>query len=192
MTHLCHNCGMGVSQLWHGCVTIVTWGCHNCVMGVTIVTYLCQSRNPSVASSLRDEPAGAALRVRATRSVCTHFTTAAQVWTEGSRVSARRAASPRHQRRDEEAGGRPQARVGPARAPRGLPHLRLHRLLATKGTAKAVDTRASVSFCLFALRASLFICLIAVSISDVSNTQDLLTSSFDISLCTWPITMPVH
>ena len=31
-----------------------------------------QSRPPSVASSLRDEPAGAALRMRATRSVCTH------------------------------------------------------------------------------------------------------------------------
>ena len=103
-----------------------------------------QSRPPSVASSHRDEPAGAALRVRATISVCTHFTTAAQDWTDVSRVSARRAA-PRHQRRDEEAGGRPQARVGPARAPRGLPHLRLHRHLATKGSAKAVDTRASVS-----------------------------------------------
>ena len=98
----------------------------------------------NVASSHRDEPAGAALRVRATRSVCTHFTTAAQVWTEGSRVSARKAASPRHQRRVEEAGGRPQARVGPARA-RGPSHLRLHRHLATKGSAKAVDTRASVS-----------------------------------------------
>ena len=85
-----------------------------------------------------------ALRMRAARTVCTQFTTAAQDWTDVSRVSARRAA-PRHQRRDEEAGGRPQARVGPARAPRGLPHLRLHRLLATKGTAKAVDTRASVS-----------------------------------------------
>jgi len=35
VTHLCHNCGMGVSQLWHGCVTIVTWVCHNCDMGVS-------------------------------------------------------------------------------------------------------------------------------------------------------------
>ena len=105
-----------------------------------------------MASSLRDEPASAALRVRATRTVCTHSTTAAQDWTEGSRVSARRAASPRHQR-GQEAGGRPQARVGPARA-RGPPHLRLHRHLATKGSAKAVDTRASVSWYSFALRAS--------------------------------------
>ena len=105
-----------------------------------------QSRPPSVASSHRDEPAGAALRVRATRSRLHTLRTAAQDWIQASRVSARRAASPRHQRRDEEAGGRPQARVGPARAPRGLPHLRLHRLLATKGTAKAVDARASVSW----------------------------------------------
>ena len=104
-----------------------------------------QSRPPSVASSLRDEPAGAALRVRATRSRLHTLRTAAQDWIQASRVSARRAASPRHQR-GEVAGGRPQARVGPARAPRGLPHLRLHRLLATKGTAKAVDTRASVSW----------------------------------------------
>ena len=111
-----------------------------------------QSRPPSVASSHQDEPAGAALRVRATRSVCTHFTTAAQDWTDGSRVLARRAASPRHQR-GQVAGGRPQARVGPARA-RGPSHLRLHRHLATKGSAKAVDTRASVSSYLFALRAS--------------------------------------
>ena len=102
-----------------------------------------QSRPSSVASSLRDEPASTALRVRATRTVCTHSTTAAQDWTEGSRVSARRAASPRHQR-GQEAGGRPQARVGPARA-RGPPHLRLHRHLATKGSAKAVIDRASVS-----------------------------------------------
>ena len=32
-----------------------------------------QSRPSSVASSLRDEPASTALRVRATRSVCTHY-----------------------------------------------------------------------------------------------------------------------
>ena len=123
-----------------------------------------QSRPPSVASSHQDEPAGAALRVRATRSVCTHFTTAAQVWTEGSRVSAWRAALPRHQRRDEEAGGRPQARVGPARAPRGLPHLRLHRLLATKGTAKAVDTRASVSF----------VCIVCTNLYALFQSQSLM------------------
>ena len=36
-----------------------------------------QSWPPSMASSLWDEPASAALRVRATRTVCTHFTTAA-------------------------------------------------------------------------------------------------------------------
>ena len=96
-----------------------------------------------MASSLRDEPAGAALRVRATRSRLHTLRTAAQDWIQASRVSARRAASPRHQR-GEVAGGRPQARVGPARA-RGPSHLRLHRHLATKGSAKAVDTRASVS-----------------------------------------------
>ena len=143
-----------------------------------------QSRPPSVASSLRDEPASAALRVRDTRSVCTQFTTAAREWTEGSRVSAWRAASPRHQRRDEEAGGRPQARVGPARAPRGLPHLRLHRHLATKGSAKAVDTRASVSLFVCTACIIYLFALLQSQSSDVSNTQDLLTSSFDISLCT--------
>ena len=26
---------LGVSQLWHGCVTIVAWVCHNCDMGVS-------------------------------------------------------------------------------------------------------------------------------------------------------------
>ena len=76
-----------------------------------------QSRPPSVASSLRDKPARAALRVRATRSRLHTLRTAAQDWIQASRVSAWRAASPRHQRRDEEAGGWPQARVGPARAP---------------------------------------------------------------------------
>ena len=121
-----------------------------------------QSRPPSVASSLRDEPASSALRVRATRLVCTHFTTAAQDWTEGSRVSARRAASPRHQR-GEVAGGRPQARVGPARA-RGPSHLRLHRHLATKGSAKAVDTRASVSF----------VCIVCTNLYALFQSQSLM------------------
>ena len=136
-------------------------------------------KNESVASSLQDEPTSAAVRVRATRSRLHTLRTAAQEWIQASRVSARRAASPRHQR-GQVAGGRPQARVGPARA-RGPSHLRLHRHLATKGSAKAVDTRASVS--LFVCTACIiYLFALLQSQSDVSNTNDLLTSSFDISL----------
>ena len=127
-----------------------------------------------MASSHRDEPAGAALRVRATRSRLHTLRTAAQEWIQASRVSAWRAASPRHQR-GEVAGGRPQARVGPARA-RGPSHLRLHRHLATKGSAKAVIDRASVS-CYFVCTACIiYLFALYFSLNRCIKYKDLLTS----------------
>ena len=58
---------LGVSQLWHTCVTIVAWVCHNCGMGVsqlwhggvTIVSWVSQLWhtyvNPEILVLLSDD-----------------------------------------------------------------------------------------------------------------------------------------
>ena len=58
---------LGVSQLWHTCVTIVAWVCHNCDMGVsqlchggvTIVSWVSQLWhtyvNPEILELISDD-----------------------------------------------------------------------------------------------------------------------------------------